>query len=147
MVFKTKNQLESFLIKKCASAIQQTRDEIYKVLDSELHNFYSEYEPKYIRTQQLLHSLVKTNVVKMGNAVMAEVYFDVDSLNYTSGGQPLGSDVVDAAAHGWHGATGGFYYIPVGGGIWDSPMAKLDKEIVNKIVDKLKAMNVPLKKR
>jgi hypothetical protein len=148
MIFKSRKQLESYLMKKCEAAIRKTRDEIYDILDSELHKFYNEFEPyAYHSTQQLLHSLVKTEVVRMGNAVMAEVYFDADSLNYITGSQPLGSDVVDAAAHGLHGATGGFYYVPVGNGIWDGPMATLDAKIVNNIVDKLKALNVPIQKR
>lgn len=86
MVFKNKKQLEEFLLTKCKSAIVQAEEKVHRVIDSCLEQFYSEWEPdQYIRTSQLLHSLVRSGVKSTGNGFEAEVCFDAKLLDYTTG--------------------------------------------------------------
>ena len=86
MVFKNKKQLENFLLAKCKSAIIQAEEKVHRVIDNCLKQFYSEWEPdQYIRTSQLLHSLVRSGIRSTGNGFEAEVYFDARLLNYTTG--------------------------------------------------------------
>lgn len=86
MVFKREEELERFLLQKCKEAITQTEQKVFDVIDKCLRRFYAEFEPEfYIRTQQLLHSLVRSRVVSDGKGFKAEVYFDVGLLNYEKG--------------------------------------------------------------
>ena len=89
MVFKNEEQLKSFLMAKCKSAIVQAEEKVHRIIDGCLQQFYSEFKPdEYIRTRQLLHSLVKSGVKQVGNGFEAEVRFDVGSLNYQKGVVP-----------------------------------------------------------
>lgn len=89
MVFKNEKELERFLLEKCRNAVAQTEQKVYAIIKSTLVQFYNEFTPEeYIRTNQLLHSLVKTDVKKVGNGYEAEVYFDVSALNYQTGVVP-----------------------------------------------------------
>lgn len=86
MVFKNEKQLEAFLLQKCKAAVAGTERKVHDIIDKCLRQFYTQFEPEeYIRTSQLLHSLVKSGVKKVGNGYEAEVYFDVDGLNYQNG--------------------------------------------------------------
>ena len=69
MVFKNEKQLKEFVLAKCKIAIAQVEERIYRVIDGALKQYYNEFEPdEYIRTQQLLHSLVKSEVKKVRGA-------------------------------------------------------------------------------
>lgn len=86
MVFKNENQLEKFLLQKCRTAVIGTEQKVHNIIDKCLRQFYAQFEPdEYKRTEQLLHSLVKSEVKKVGNSYEASVYFDVDGLNYQNG--------------------------------------------------------------
>ena len=86
MVFKNEKELKSFLLAKCKDAVAQTEEKVHRTIDSCLQQFYNEFEPEeYIRTSQLLHSLVRSGVKSTGNGYEAEVYFDVGMLNYEKG--------------------------------------------------------------
>lgn len=135
MTFKNKEQLENFLLKKCKTAVANTEKKVYKTIDGCLKKYYSEFEPKeYIRTKQLLHSLVKTDVKQVGKGYEAEVYFDESALDYQTGWVEIKStqetgamgyatwgaeEVLDTAMHGTHGG-----YIS-GTPIWDKSMSIL----------------------
>lgn len=135
MVFKNENQLKSFLLQKCKVAVAQAEERVYRVIDSALKQYYSEFTPdEYIRTEKLLKSLVKSNVKSVGSGYEAEVYFDASKLNYKQGVVPLqhtsehgrygwatwGADeVLDTAMNGSHGG-----YID-GTAIWGTSMSIL----------------------
>lgn len=89
MVFKNEAQLQSYLLAKCKSAVVQAETKVHKTIDGCLQRFYSEFDPdEYIRTSQLLHSLVRSGIKSTGNGFAAEVYFDIGSLNYQRGVVP-----------------------------------------------------------
>ena len=137
-------------------AIIKAQEKIYNIIKKFLYQYYGEYHPdQYQRTRQLLESLVQTQIVTDGKGYKAEVYFDVDSLNYSTGRQPTGEQVMDAATQGYHGAIGDisgtnkqFKYIDIGGGtkIWDDPIRELDARAVDILVDMLRAEGIPVKK-
>lgn len=86
MVFKNEKQLKDFLLAKCKNTVVQTEEKVHRIIDNCLKQFYSEFSPdEYIRTEQLLHSLVRSGVKTTANGFEAEVYFDVGLLNYQTG--------------------------------------------------------------
>ncbi len=94
MVFKNEAQLKAFILKKCQSGVMAAEEKVYKIIDECLQQFYGEFDPEeYIRTSQLLHSLVRSGVKSTGNGYEAEVYFDVGALNYATGIVPTQSGV------------------------------------------------------
>lgn len=154
MVFKNESQLKSFLLAKCKIAIAQAEERVYQVIDRCLEQYYGEFTPaEYIRTKQLLHSLVKSNVISNGNGYMAEVYFDESKLNYKQGVVPLqhtpqhgrygwatwgAEEVLDTAMNGSHGG-----YID-GTAVWGTSRAVLGN-IYNLLKKELIAQGIPIK--
>lgn len=148
--FSTSSALKKEILRRSNIAISNVRDEIYKVIDANLNIYYGEYDPvEYIRTQQLMRSLVKTNVFTTGSGVEAEVYFDAGALNYQNGEVLLQSgnygwatwgaeEVLDTAMHGSHGGY------TDGTPIWDKSMSDLGN-IISKIVKALIAAGLPVK--
>lgn len=149
MTFKNDNELKSFLLQKCKEAISQTQNKIYAIIKKSLVMFYQDYDPiLYERTNQLLHSLVKSEIRQVGNGYRAEVYFDLSSIDYITGNMPTGEQVMKAASHGMHGAVGkDLRYVPGDSGvdIWNSPMQIIDKDAIDMIVKALKAQGVPIR--
>jgi len=164
MVFKNEKELEKFMLNKCHSALAKAQEKVYQIIDKFLNDFYKDYDPStyvdldgqerhkkkyYIRTYQLLHSLVKSEIVQSKNGYEAKVYFDYDSLQYLDGNQPSGLQVMEAAAQGLHGAIGeNFQYVEgrTGVGIWNDPIKELDAKAIDMLVDMLKAEGIPVKK-
>lgn len=149
MVFKNEKQLENFLLSKFRTAITQAQERVYRVIDGALKQYYSEFTPdEYIRTQKLLHSLVKSNVKRVGSGYEAEVYFDEKQLNYQTGVietqhgtgyATWGADeVLDTAMHGSHGG-----YID-GTAIWGTGKAVLG-DIYALIKQELIKQGIPIK--
>lgn len=154
MVFKNEKQLKEFLLAKCKSAIVQAEERIYRVIDGALKQYYDEFDPnEYIRTKQLLHSLVKTEVKRVGDGYEAEVYFDGSQLVYDQGVVPLqhtpehgmygwatwgAEEVLDTAMNGSHGG-----YID-GTAIWGTSKAVLG-DICALIKKELIAQDIPIK--
>ena len=87
MKFKNETQLKNFLMQKCRAAVAGTEQKVHNIIDKCLRQFYEQFEPEeYIRTEQLLHSLVKSKVEPNGkNGYKARVYFDATLLNYDNG--------------------------------------------------------------
>ena len=149
MVFKNQKQLESFLLAKCKVAITQAEERVYRVIDSVLKRYYNEFAPdEYIRTEKLLHSLVKSNVKRVDNGYEAEVYFDESKLNYQTGVIPTqhgtgyatwgAKEVLDTAMNGSHGGYVG------GTPLWGTSMAILG-DICALIKKELIAQGIPIR--
>ena len=156
MVFKNEKQLKEFLLAKCKSAIVQAEEKVHRIIDDCLKQFYSEFKPdEYIRTQQLLHSLVRSGVKTTANGFEAEVYFDVGSLNYDQGLVPLQS-----GGYGWAewdaetvlkvAMTGDYGGLPHGGyeggtAIWTESLKRLGN-IFELLKQELVAQGIPIRK-
>lgn len=148
MVFKNESQLKSFLLGKCRNAITNAQEKVYRIIDDFVKRFYADYDPViYQRTNQLLHSLVKSNIRQDGSKFVATVYFDIGGLDYVTGKQPSGEQVMEAAAEGLHGASG-LRVAPgnTGVNIWNNPLQILDAEAINILRDMLIAEGIPIKK-
>lgn len=156
MVFKNEKQLKDFLLAKCKSAIIQAEEKVHRTIDDCLKQFYNEFNPdEYIRTQQLLHSLVRSGVKQSGNSFEAEVYFDVGALNYEQG-----SVLLQSGNYGWAewdaetvlrvAMTGDYGGLPHGGyeggtAIWTESLKRLG-DIWNLLEQELRAQGIPIKK-
>ena len=145
MVFHSMDELKQYILLRSGSALRQTVEQVYQIIDRFVKEFYAEYSPEmYERTYQLYRSLVKTDIQPTGNGWKAEVYFDYSSLVYTSGSRPSGLQVMNAAAHGGHGAEG--LHIESGGiAIWDEPMIILQTQAIETLKRMLIANGIPVK--
>lgn len=87
MKFKSEAELKKFLLAKCKEAVARTEQKVHSIIDMCLEQFYNEFSPiEYIRTEQLLHSLVRSGIEPNGkNGYKARVYFDADALDYKKG--------------------------------------------------------------
>lgn len=149
MVFKNDNELKSFLLQKCKEAISQTQNKIYAIIKKSLVLFYQDYDPiLYERTNQLLHSLVKSDIRQVGGGYRAEVYFDLGSISYITGNMPTGAQVMKAASFGEHGAVGkDLQYVGgnTGVDVWNTPLQEIDANAVDMIVRELRAQGIPIR--
>lgn len=145
MIFKSTKELESYLLPKCKNALMKSQEQVYQIIDRFVKEFYADYSPElYERTYQLYCSLVKSEIISTGSGYEAHVYFDPDSLDYVTGAKPSGEQVVSAAAHGGHGATG-LRVVPRAVGIWDDPMQILSTEAINILKKMLISEGIPIK--
>lgn len=149
MVFKNEAQLKAFVLSKCEIAVTKAEEKVHRIIDNCLKQYYSEFSPdEYIRTNQLLHSLVRSGVKPSGNGFEAEVYFDAGALNYQTGvvqtqhGTGFATwgaeEVLDTAMHGSHGG-----YEP-GTAIWDMSNVILG-DIYKLLKHELIAQGIPIK--
>ena len=155
MTFKNEREFERYLLKKCRLALLKAQDEVYVIIKKFLYQYYTEYSPEmYDRTLQLLESLVQSRIVSDGKGYKAEIYFNISELNYTSGGQPTGEQVMAAATRGLHGAIGKipnsdkyFRYVDIGDGtkVWDDPKKVLDAKAINILKQMLISEGIPIK--
>lgn len=141
MVFKNEAQLQNFLLTKCKNAVVSAEEKIHQVIDNCLKQFYSEFSPdEYIRTEQLLHSLVRSGIKSSGNGFEAEVYFDVGSLNYVTGSwsaeKVLDVAMTDSLPHGRYAS---------GTAVWSVSQEKLGN-IYELLEQELKAQGIPIKR-
>lgn len=159
MIFKNSKQLEESLLNKCKIAVYNVEEKVYDVIDRCLNQFYEEFKPnEYIRTKQLLYSLVKSKVKKIGKGYVAEVYFDVGNINYEQGW-------VETQSGDWGHAswdkdtifnvvmTGSFSGKPHGGyakgtAIWEDSMQYINAlgGVCELLVKELKNMGIPIVK-
>lgn len=149
MIFKNEEQLKFFLLTQCRDAVEKAQEKVYKILDMFVKEFYADYSPvMYERTHQLYRSLVKTDVYlnSFGSGYEAEVYFDLSSLNYVTGRNPSGEQVMEAAAYGGHGAEGlRVVFGNTGTDIWNGVLPVLSTEAKKILVEELIAQGVPIK--
>ena len=107
MTFHSIEELKQYILSHSQNALQKATEQVYQIINRFVKEFYAEYSPSmYDRTYQLYQSLVKTDVEVSGNGCTAYVYFDFSSLVYMTGSRPSGSQVMNAAAYGGHGAEG-----------------------------------------
>lgn len=154
MLFKSEAELKKYILSRCRKSIVEVEKKIYGIIDSYLKKYYSEFSPKeYIRTEQLLRSLVRTGVKQVGSSFVAEVYFDASALNYEQGMMPLqhtpehgmygwatwtGDKVLETAMHGSHGGY------KMGTAIWDKSLTEIgDGHVL--LIQALKANGIPIK--
>lgn len=137
------SQIKKDIEAKAKVAVFNTREKIYSVIEKNLRVYYGEFSPEeYIRTQQLLNSLVRQS-----SGLHAEVYFDAGALNYQTGvietqhgtGYATwgAAEVLDTSMHGSHGGYVG------GTAIWDNSMSELG-DIIALIVKELRAAGLPV---
>lgn len=151
MVFKTEAQLKKYVLDKCKVAVAEAQAKAYRIIDVFLNDYYNEFTPEeYIRTHQLLHSLVKSDIKSTGSGFVAEIYFDASRLNYKQGIVPLrsgnygwatwtGEKVLETAMHGSHGGR------VSGTAIWDKSMAVLNTEAINILKHSLQSNGIPVR--
>lgn len=145
MTFKNEKELERFILKKCKSALLNTQEEVYKIIKKFLYQFYGEYDPVvYERTYQFLQSLVQSRIVSDGKGYKAEVYFNLDYA-YSTGANPSGEQVMQAADFGRHGAMGLMVADFKGTSVWHEPLEILDATAIKMLVDMLIAEGIPIK--
>lgn len=136
-------QIKKDIESKAKVAVFNTREKIYSVIEKNLRVYYGEFSPEeYIRTQQLLNSLVRQS-----SGLHAEVYFDAGALNYQTGvietqhgtGYATwgAAEVLDTSMHGSHGGYVG------GTAIWDNSMSELG-DIIALIVKELREAGLPV---
>lgn len=145
MTFHSIEELKQYILSHSQNALQKATEQVYQIINRFVKEFYAEYSPSmYDRTYQLYQSLVKTDVEVSGNGCTAYVYFDFSSLVYMTGSQPSGSQVMNAAAYGGHGAEG-LHVIAGGTGIWSEPMQILSTEAIEILKRMLIAEGIPIK--
>lgn len=84
MTFNSMDELRNYILTQSQVAVEKARDKIAMVINHFLTQYYKEFEPDvYIRTYQLLCSLIKSDVKFTNNGWVAEVYFDLDALDYS----------------------------------------------------------------
>lgn len=157
MIFKNESQLKGFLLAKCKAAVMSAEEKVHRTIDDCLKNFYSEFTPdEYIRTEQLLHSLVSSGIKSDGNGYKAEIYFDVGKLNYKQGVVPL-QHTSEHGMYGWATWTGQKVLdvamtseLPHGGhasgtAVWTESIQRLGN-IIDLLERELKAQGIVVKK-
>ena len=149
MVFKSVDDIKSYIIKKSETAIRFAQERVFLVINRFVKEYYAEYSPVlYERTYQLFKSLVKSDIKRTSNGWIAEVYFDIDKLDYHMK-KLHGKEVpnkgwseektLTSAAHGSHGGYG------EGTAIWDEPIALLTTEAYNILKKSLIDAGIPIR--
>lgn len=107
------SELKRILQNRASQALKITRDEIYKVIQRHITDYYHEkvfrneqgnpssIPEVYQRTYQFLNSLIKTEVTVSGNEIGCTVKIDIESLDYL---QPA-TTVIDMIYRGYHADT------------------------------------------
>lgn len=115
-IIRNWNELQRILEGRIQSALAKTRDIVAQCLQESLNEYYKEKvfrggtsnQPLvYQRSYALLNSMIKTDVVKVGNAFHCEVKIDENYLqyNYEDNGD-TGRDILMMNEYGgWHGIT------------------------------------------
>lgn len=147
MTFTNPQQIKNCLLKGAMNAVANAQQEVHDKLDEFLGKYYADYDPHmYERTKQLIHSLVITDTKKTGNGYEGYVYFDYNRLDYITGQQPSGYQVITAAAQGLHGAMG-LHTMPGNSkiDIWDMPISELRRDLMPKLKQYLIESGIPVK--
>lgn len=160
MAFKNEDDLRSFLMGKCRNAVMETQNNVCQDVINRANDFYSDYpKPKqYNRTWQLnngnpqTEKFIQISPISSSNyECNASVYLEANNLEYVTGQQPSGEQVMAAALQGLHGAEGDigngkeFYSVPgrTGVTLWDE---SLQKKATDDLVRSLMVQGIPIKK-
>ncbi len=165
-------QLQKAIEARVQKALQLTQNEIYAVVKKHLVAFYQAKDfphgwsegniewtnvpAVYQRTNTFLESLIKTQVVRVGNSLACSVQLDEDYLKYEYPGNPdwegnvpaTGLDVAIWANDSAHNFTHG-YIVGSRTGVawWSDAMEELGGRIgiLNIMKKNLKAVGVPIR--
>lgn len=160
MLIHNSAELKAILLPKIKGAIKQTQEQAYLIINRFVKEWYAEYSPDlYARTYQLFQSLVKSEIIETPNGYRAEVYFDLDRLDYymkrlqnnkivkNKNWNPKSKSIEEkvlqnVAEYGYHVLKGRRAY---GTEVWNKSLAVLDKEAVSMLVANLKATGIPIR--
>ena len=148
VVIKNPNDLIKILDARVSQALKMTQNEIYKVIQSSLSEYYHEpvfggssIPKQYERLYKMLNSIVKTDIARSGNSFSCTVGVDEGYLNYTYPGGATGREVWEWANANTHGGT-------VEGNleVWNNAIDSLGGEqgIINLMKQNLKKCGVPV---
>lgn len=140
VVIKDIRDLTKIFEIRVSKALKATQDEIYKVIQRHISDYYHEKVFKdnsaipvvYKRTYQFLNSLIKTNIISDGKSFGCSVKIDMEALDYL---QPA-EVVIDMIYRGYHADAGlndGNYETPYDihtlGNFWEDSIEELGGEI------------------
>lgn len=149
VVIRNPNDLVAVLKSRTQQALQMTQDEVYSEFLKSWKAYYDELvfngssTPKvYERTDKLLESLIKTDIVQSGNGFSCTVEVDTNYLNYDGYEEATGREVLEWANAKTHGGT-------VQGEleIWNDALEKLGGEngIRDLMKENLRKCGIPIK--
>ena len=158
-IVKNIDELQRLLEQRATFALKSTQQIVYDCIQESIIEYYHEKvfsggtssTPKvYDRTWKLLNSLVKTNIVKVGNTIQCEVKIDDSYLTYqypgTEGWDGVSATGLDVLTwneeNGSHGGT-----VDGDWKIWDEAMRTLGGEtgIMAILTSKLKKAGLNIK--
>lgn len=150
IIIKNMNDLTKILNARVSKALQMTQNEIFKVIQEHITDYYKEPVFRdgtsaipllYNRSYKMLNSLIKTNIVTTGNGLSCTVGVDPNYLDYEYIGGASGLDVWLSANEQFHG-----WSIEGDIRVWDDAMAELGLEqgIVYLMKKNLKKCGVPV---
>lgn len=130
---------------KIPQAVAIAQDKVAKIVEDVLLEYYGSYSPAmYERTYQLLSSCVMEAIKVSGSGASARVYLDSGSMSYTTGSQPSGAQVMEAANAGVHGATG-LKTVGSGPPLSSTAEERVDSEINKILLDAIRAAGIPVR--
>lgn len=165
MTFKSIEELKNYILSQSGAAIKAAQEKIANIINHFLTEYYREFDPEvYVRTEQLLRSLIKSDVISTPNGWYAEVYFDLDALDYSTRVVPQGQSWSSYASSDntyhrenwtkendeWVLKTAMTGSRPHGGyatgtAIWNESMNVLSKEGIAILREKLMQAGVPIR--
>ena len=160
MEFTSTEQLKKYILQHNEIAIRASQEKVFQIIERVLKQFYDEFEPTmYERTNQLMRSLVKSDVKQVGNQIVAYVYFDIEKLDYSM--KYLFGDfrkntyhredwtkendkwVLENAMVGTY-THGGYPYATDNTRIWIESMAEIRKKIYDILKTELQLAGIPI---
>lgn len=154
-VIRSMADLQRILQGRLALALQMSQQEIYKVIQSHIAQYYEEKVfngssiPKmYERTYQFFNGLIKTGISISGNTVSCEVKMN-EGLSYKQSALTV-LNMINSGAHADPGLNSGDYqtprYIGAGSHFWDDAINELGGEsgIYKIIVNNCKKVGLPI---
>lgn len=126
MKFTSTEQIKQYLLSRTKTAVAEVQEKVREIFQDFLDMYYDDYDPKeYVRTYQLLNSLVKSDIEPTGSGYRAVVYFDIDGLEYE---EATGRQVAETASYGRHGAESESVAGYSGINIWSHPLWVITEE-------------------
>lgn len=161
MLIHNSTELKKALLPKIEIAVKQTQEQVYLIINRFIKEWYAEYDPDlYVRTYQLFKSLVKSEIIEIQNGYKAEVYFDLDRLDYymkmlKGRSKPVKNKnwhpknksieekvVQNVSEYGYHILKGRREH---GTEIWNESLAILNDEAIDLLLKNLKSAGIPIR--
>lgn len=154
MFFKTKKELENYLMSKMQDSIEEAQQKVYDILYGFIDQFYQEYTPtEYQRIFDLYKSLVKSEIIQIGHSYKAIVYFDATQMDHQILDGYYGEvrepsewseeQILRTALIGEH-PHGGYSKAP-GQGILINGMPVIHEKEIQLLIDALRNNGIPIK--